>query len=70
MIFPCAPCQTLYDGWVMYQKPASRWIQYNAPARSIEARKAQIADHYALINRQCAAIKDSCRRTCEHLEES
>ncbi len=62
MIFPCSPCQELYDGWTTYQKPASRWIQYNNPARSVEARSTQIRDHYKLINQQCAMIADSCRR--------
>lgn len=68
MIFPCDPCQALYDDWSGYQKPATRWIQYMNVTRSIEARKTQIREHYELINRQCAAIKESCRRKCEHLE--
>jgi hypothetical protein len=69
VIFPCDPCQALYDGWTMYQKPATRWIQYMNVTRSIESRKNQIREHRELINRQCAAIKDSCRRKCEHLQE-
>ena len=70
MIFPCSPCQELYDGWTMYQRPAARWIQYMNPTHSIEARSNQIKEHYELINRQCAAIKESCRRKCEHLKEA
>ena len=62
MIFPCEPCQVLYDGWSGYQRPATRWVQYMNPTRSIEARRTQIQDHYKLINQQCAAIKESCRR--------
>jgi hypothetical protein len=62
VIFPCEPCQELYDGWSGYQKPATRWIQYMNPTRSIEARSNQIQEHYKLINQQCAAIKNSCRR--------
>jgi hypothetical protein len=70
VIFPCDPCQTLYDGWTMYQKPATRWIQYMNVTRSIESRRNQIREHRELINRQCAAIKESCRRKCEHLQEA
>jgi len=69
--FPCPPCQELYDGWLTYTRPATRWIQYpiNA-ARSMESRSAQIADLYALKRRQCDDIKDSCRRKCPQLQEA
>jgi len=70
VIFPCPPCQELYDGWLTYTRPATRWIQYplNA-ARSAESRKTQIADLWALKRRQCDAIIQSCRNKCEHLKE-
>ena len=61
MIFPCPPCQELHDGWTTYQKPATRWIQYMNPKRSIESRSNQIRDRYKLINQQCDLIADSCR---------
>lgn len=71
MNFPCPPCQDLYDGWLTYTRPATRWIQYpQSYARSAEIRKAQIAELYDLKRRQCDAIKDSCRRKCPQLQET
>ena len=63
MAFPCEPCQELYDGWLTYASPATRWIQYpiNA-ARSMESRRTQLAELRDLKRRQCDAITESCKR--------
>lgn len=62
MIFPCDPCQELYDGWVSYGPPVTRWIQYNNPTRSVEIYKAKQADRRHLVRTQTDLIINSCRR--------
>jgi hypothetical protein len=62
VIFPNEKCQELYDGWLLYTQPATRWMQYpQSAARSAEIRKAQIAETWDLKRRQCDAVINSCR---------
>ena len=71
MNFPCPPCQDLYDGWLTYTRPATRWIQYpQNVTRSMESRSTQLKELWDLKRRQCDTITQSCRNKCPQLQET
>jgi hypothetical protein len=63
----CPPCQELYDGWLLFKRPATRYVTLNNPQRSLEARSAQIQATRDLQKQQLNGIAESCRR--KHQEQ-
>ncbi|QGZ17178.1 DNA methyltransferase [Arthrobacter phage DrYang] len=64
----CPPCQELYDGWLEYKQPATKWVHLNNEARSIEARKARIQETRDLQRQQLDMIRDTCNRKHQESE--
>jgi len=60
----CPPCSAAYDRWLDYRStPAPVLVQIGSPtvANVASARAARAADHYALVRRQLAGIRDNCK---------
>lgn len=66
----CEPCQELHDGWVTYQAPYTKWIQYERGAtRSIESYHAKAEERRNLVRQQLAMIDETCRHNHQLREE-
>jgi len=66
----CEPCQVLHDGWLDYQAPYTKWIQYERGfARSVESYHAKAAERRDLVRQQLDGIRESCRNKHQAHEE-
>lgn len=66
----CQPCQELYDGWLEYKAPYTKWMQYERGAsRSIESYHQKAQERYELTRRQLDGIVDVCRRKHQTRDE-
>jgi len=66
----CPPCRELYDGWLDYQAPYTKWIQYERGAtRSIESYHQKAKERRNLVRQQLAGITESCRRKHQAQDE-
>lgn len=66
----CEPCRVLYDGWLDYQAPYTKWIQYErGSTRSVESYHAKAAERRDLVRHQLDSIRESCRNKHQAREE-
>jgi len=60
----------MYDGWLDYQAPYTKWIQYERGAtRSVESYHQKAQERWELVHRQLSGITESCRRKHQAKEE-